>query len=105
MVCRPAAVGRGLRDRQPRLPDAGHLAGPLDQPLPQRGRVCPAVLLGARPGRAADRADRCGRRDAWRDLGYLVGWCAILVGLAGVVLHLDSRFFYDRTLKSLVYAA
>jgi hypothetical protein len=41
----------------------------------------------------------------WRDLGYLVGWLAVAVGLAGVVLHLDSRFFYDRTLKSLVYAA
>src|SRR5512140_3049049 len=42
---------------------------------------------------------------AWRDLGYLVGWGAILVGLAGVIFHLDSRFFYDRTLKSLTYAA
>ena len=41
----------------------------------------------------------------WRDLGYLVGWLAVGIGLAGVVLHLDSRFFYERTLKSLVYAA
>jgi hypothetical protein len=30
---------------------------------------------------------------------------AILIGLTGVVLHLDSRFFHDRTIKSLVYAA
>jgi len=41
----------------------------------------------------------------WRDLGYLVGWCAVIVGLVGVVLHLDSRFFVERTIKSLVYAA
>jgi hypothetical protein len=48
---------------------------------------------------------RWGYRAAWRDLGYLVGWLAIGIGLTGVVLHLDSRFFYERTLKSLVYAA
>lgn len=41
----------------------------------------------------------------WRDLGYLVGWGAVAIGLTGVVLHLDSRFFYERTLQSLVYAA
>jgi hypothetical protein len=42
---------------------------------------------------------------AWRDVGYLVGWLSILVGLAGVLYHLESRFFLDRTLKSLTYAA
>jgi hypothetical protein len=41
----------------------------------------------------------------WRDLGHLVGWLAITVGLAGVILHLDSRFFYERTIQSLTYAA
>jgi hypothetical protein len=41
----------------------------------------------------------------WRDLGYLVGCLAVVMGLVGVVLHLDSRFFIERTLKSLVYAA
>ena len=46
-----------------------------------------------------------GYRTAWRDLGYLVGWAAVCIGLVGVILHLDSRFFYDRTIKSLVYAA
>ena len=46
-----------------------------------------------------------GYRAAWRDLGYLVGWAAVGIGLVGVVLHLDSRFFYDRTIRSLVYAA
>lgn len=46
-----------------------------------------------------------GQSGVWRDLGYLVGWLAVAIGLAGVVLHLDSRFFDERTLKSLVYAA
>jgi hypothetical protein len=41
----------------------------------------------------------------WRDIGYLVGWLAIVVGLGGVLFHLESRFFLDRTLKSLTYAA
>jgi hypothetical protein len=41
----------------------------------------------------------------WRDLGHFVGWLAIVVGLAGVILHLDSRFFYERTIESLTYAA
>lgn len=41
----------------------------------------------------------------WRDLGYLVGFASIVVGLTGVVLHLDSHFFYERTIKSLTYAA
>lgn len=41
----------------------------------------------------------------WKDVGYLVGWLAVLIGLGGVLYHLDSRFFVDRTLKSLTYAA
>jgi hypothetical protein len=42
---------------------------------------------------------------AWRDTGYLVGWLSVAVGLTGVVLHLDSGFFYERTIRSLTYAA
>ncbi len=42
---------------------------------------------------------------AWRDLGYLVGWVSVAIGLAGVILHLESQFFYERTLRSLTYAA
>jgi hypothetical protein len=42
---------------------------------------------------------------AWRDVGYLVGWLSILVGLGGVLYHLESSFFLARTLKSLTYAA
>lgn len=41
----------------------------------------------------------------WKDLGYLVGWIAVIVGLTGVILHLESRFFYERTLQSLTYSA
>ncbi len=41
----------------------------------------------------------------WRDVGYLVGALSILTGLVGVLYHLESRFFFDRTIKSLTYAA
>jgi hypothetical protein len=41
----------------------------------------------------------------WKDLGYLVGWSAVVIGLTGVILHLQSHFFYDRTLRSLTYSA
>ena len=44
-------------------------------------------------------------RAVWTDLGYLVGWGAVLMGLTGVVLHLDSLFFYERTIRSLTYSA
>jgi len=42
---------------------------------------------------------------AWRDLGFLVGWLSVLVGLAGVLYHLQSSFFAEHTLRSLTYAA
>jgi hypothetical protein len=42
---------------------------------------------------------------AWRDLGLLVGSLSIAVGLAGVIYHLQSSFFAERTLQSLTYAA
>ena len=41
----------------------------------------------------------------WRDVGHLVGWASVAIGLVGVILHLDSRFFYERTIRSLTYAA
>lgn len=59
------------------------------------------LLLGAGLGGWLFR----GWREVWRDLGLFVGFASIAVGVAGVVYHLDSRFFYDRTLKSLTYAA
>lgn len=45
------------------------------------------------------------RRILWKILGNVVGWSAILVGLTGVILHLESSFFLDRTLRSLTYSA
>jgi len=48
---------------------------------------------------------RRSRPAVWRDVGYLIAWLAVAVGLAGVVLHLDSQFFYERTIRSLTYAA
>jgi len=44
-------------------------------------------------------------RAPWKDVGYLIGWLSILIGMTGVIFHLQSRFFLDRTLKSLTYAA
>ena len=62
--------------------------------------IAPVVLVAGLIAR-----ERFGYVTVWRDLGYLVGWLAIIIGLTGVILHLDSRFFYDNTLKSLTYAA
>ncbi|HTM36445.1 MAG TPA: hypothetical protein VL156_06830 [Terriglobales bacterium] len=45
------------------------------------------------------------RQTLWKILGHAVGWLAILVGLAGVLFHLNSSFFDERTLKSLTYSA
>ncbi len=41
----------------------------------------------------------------WKWCGLVVGWAAVIVGLTGVILHLDSRFFYERTIRSLTYSA
>lgn len=48
---------------------------------------------------------RWARHQQWNDLGHLVGWAAVLVGLGGVIFHLHSQFFFEKTLKSLTYAA
>jgi len=48
---------------------------------------------------------RFGFHAAWRDVGFLVGCLSGLVGLAGVIYHLQSSFFAERTLRSLTYAA
>ena len=46
-----------------------------------------------------------GRLALWRWLGFLVGGTAVLIGIIGLVLHLQSQFFQVWTLASLVYAA
>jgi hypothetical protein len=45
------------------------------------------------------------RRPAARWAGYIVSTAAILVGVAGLFLHLRSTFFDQQTLKNLVYTA
>jgi len=40
-----------------------------------------------------------------RKAGFVVGVSSILVGLAGLLLHLDGSFFHAQTLKTLVYTA
>ena len=50
-------------------------------------------------------SQRTRHRSVWKACGYIVGWSAILVGFAGVILHLQSHFFYDRTIRSLTYSA
>jgi hypothetical protein len=45
------------------------------------------------------------RPAVWRAVGHLIGWLSVGVGLTGVILHLDSRFFEERTIRSLTYAA
>lgn len=42
---------------------------------------------------------------SWSILGQIVGWACIVVGVAGLLFHLDSSFFQSRTLASLVYSA
>src|SRR3979409_1263944 len=53
--------------------------------------AAPPVLLAGLALRARAKA-------LWTDVGHLMGWLSVLIGLAGVVLHLDSQFFESRTL-------
>jgi len=68
---------------------------PLGLSLASLGLLTPALL---RRGRPFDTG-------LGRTLGLVVGVAAIGVGVAGMVFHLDSAFFHERTLKNLVYTA
>ena len=57
--------------------------------------LAPALILRVR-GRGRSFA---------RHAGLVVGYGSIAVGLAGVVYHLDSQFFSQWTIRSLVYTA
>jgi hypothetical protein len=46
-----------------------------------------------------------GKLKLWKVLGDVVGWSSLAIGLAGVLYHLESAFFQERTLKTLTYAA
>jgi hypothetical protein len=67
--------------------------------IPLYFSIAAAVVLGA------VLPLRHRRPAVWRDVGHLIGWLAVGVGLAGVIFHLDSRFFEERTIRSLTYAA
>ena len=41
----------------------------------------------------------------WRMLGNGIGWLSVGIGITGLVLHLQSQFFQQWTLASLVYTA
>jgi hypothetical protein len=41
----------------------------------------------------------------WRVLGHFTGWISVCIGVVGLVLHLQSQFFQEWTLASLVYTA
>ncbi len=60
----------------------------------QRG-VCPKL-----PEASSTLCDHVAR---W--LGLIIGGLAIVVGIAGLIWHLNSQFFADATLYSLVYTA
>jgi len=64
-------------------------------------------LAGPEPESSAPPPDAPtrGRRRLARGLGFFVGWGAVFVGVAGVILHLRSDFFDEMTLKNLVYTA
>jgi hypothetical protein len=66
--------------------------------------VAPLVLLVSilRGGLRPSPVHRS-RLDRWLGLG--VGWGSVAVGVAGLLLHLDSAFFQEQTLKNLVYTA
>jgi hypothetical protein len=72
----------------------------------ERSEYIPLLFsAGAAVALAVAAAVRTTRPRVWRIVGHIVGWLAIAVGLVGVVLHLDSQFFYARTIRSLTYAA
>jgi hypothetical protein len=44
-------------------------------------------------------------RESWSPVAIGVGAASVVIGLAGMVFHLESAFFADQTLKNLVYTA
>lgn len=48
---------------------------------------------------------RFGSERGWRATCMAVGWSAVAVGAAGLLYHLESQFFREATLRSLVYTA
>lgn len=66
--------------------------------------VAAAVLAVALVG-TLRRRESGQPRGGLRIAGWVVGGAAILVGVVGLVLHLEGQFFQETTLRSLVYSA
>ena len=66
------------------------------------GAMAIGGALPAIPGAPVSRP-RC--KQAARAIGLLVGWGSIVVGIAGLLWHLNAQFFQEQTLKNLVYTA
>jgi hypothetical protein len=64
------------------------------------GSAALVAVFAVRLARAGGPRVRLPRR-----LGFVVGWGSILVGVGGLLLHLEGRFFRELTLESLVYSA
>ena len=54
---------------------------------------------------ALPRAGRAARGSYARRVGLLIGFGAVVLGVAGVAYHLESQFFSQWTIRSLVYTA
>jgi hypothetical protein len=68
--------------------------------------VVAATLSGSlRPELPQSNAAPSTRARIGRFIGLAIGACSILVGIAGLLWHLESQFFAEQTLKNLVYAA
>jgi hypothetical protein len=63
------------------------------------------ALGGSMPAVPGSQALHEGRKRSARILGLLVGFGAIVVGVAGLLWHLNADFFQEQTLKNLVYTA
>lgn len=63
-----------------------------------------AMLLGEGPEPSL-RGAATGRRRVARWVGLLAGWCSIVVGVAGLIWHLNGDYFQEQTIRNLVYTA
>jgi hypothetical protein len=62
------------------------------------------IALGG-PTPALGSGPLAGQARLARWLGMAIGWSSILVGVAGLLWHLNGAFFQEQTLKNLVYTA
>jgi hypothetical protein len=66
-----------------------------------------AMLLGGaiRPPRFTGEGTLDAPQRLSRAIGVLVGVASIVIGVAGLIYHLESQFFAEQTLRNLVYTA